>query len=344
MSEATSPISLSRAQWAAMSLAALVSASALLDPSRAVPLVMVAVAVGALAIRFAGASCADRLACATAFVTRSRWTRVIAAVSGDEFEMVARGRRRVALEILETRGRLDLSGADAALSSSLAALVERASRLGGDHFVSWHVEHSTFGPRILIARPPTLGGLSDAVAVVGQRDLGALTGLGRSDSWVLERWGHLRTSGEVSCVLSVLADGSVAAEAAALVRGPGVRVSTVVRVISRQRADRVAGRHALRFGADTSLTTRLGFRTRARDRLAASSIERREGDVASGRALTQLSVTVLVSAASPPELEARVRDVTERARRLGLTLRRENGRQATSLCAQLPGAPAWVAS
>jgi hypothetical protein len=330
MSDGPSVLSLSRPRALALAFSALGGALALIRPQEVAPGAVLA-AIGVLAaVPVAGRSLAD-LACRLAgYLSRSRWTRMGAHVAGDVVDVIGRGRAVVVLESIEPRGRLDLAGADGELASDLAALCERASRCGADRAVSWHVTREGDAARLVVARPPDVAGLPGATSA-NDEVAGFVPG-----PWVLERWRHARSADAYHCAWRASGEDPLVGWAAALA-APGTVVTTALRVVAHERADRLAGRLAHRWRVDTAIAQRLGFRPRARDAGRGAGLERREGHVAAGRALLVVDVIVRVSAPSREELAARSSRATSMARRVGVRLVREDGAHAPALCAQLPG-------
>jgi hypothetical protein len=332
MSDGLSPLSLTRPRAISLGLAAVAGAVGVARPRDLAPGVVLA-ALGILgSVPVSGRAPSDRLARLAGFLARSRWTRIAWRREGDALEVAGRGRALVALEVIEPRGRLDLAGADVELAGALGAMVERASRCGADRTITWHVTREGDAPRLVVARPTDVAAVAGASSAPGE--IRALV----PAPWALERWRHVRSAEGYHCSWRASGEDPLVGRSAALAE-PGVVVTTSLRVVARERADRLAGRLAHRWRVDAAITQRLGFRARARELSLGAGLERSEGHVASGRALCEVVVLVRATARSRRELAALTARVSSSARRLGVHLARQDGAHVVALCAQLPGAP-----
>jgi energy-coupling factor transporter ATP-binding protein EcfA2 len=284
-------------------------------------LVVAAVPMGEVAL-------VDRASRFVSFYSRSRWTRLGATVEGDHVNVVARGRARAQVALVEPIGRLDLAGADESLALSLGEFVERVAAAGGAP-VAWRAEWVDGRLGLLVVRSSSVAFPNEASpldpANAGIRVLGPLR-----PGWVYESPTHIRIEG---CVVRLLAArGPIAnvAAAASLVDAD-VSVTYSSTVIDGHRASRLSARHAQGDHVDASFASRLGFRGSAVRHATSSRIAVRESDVAAGRALLRHSVLVTIVAQDLAKLERRTHEVRRRALSEGVTLETLVARQAPAL-------------
>lgn len=337
-------VGLRRHQAVAVVLGIVLAGGAALHSWSPVPLTL-GLALGAAAIVVGdGRTVGEHVAVALAYATRRHW-RVVAAIElGDEVALWADGDVAFRTFSLEHRGRLDLSGRDAADARALAALVDAASAARGGQHLSWHVARGDEETATVLALPvavapperwrPDLGPLPRLVGI----DDGSLS------ASFLERFSYLRGPGHVRRVFRV-ADFSAVSRSALLEgllrsREPA-DVVVHVDVVGAQRSHRLAARAVHRVGSDAQATRAFGFRRSARSVRAHERMAQREELVAAGRALVRVAVFVVVRAPTLSELRRRSAAVWREAHDGGLRLERGRGRQASWFRAQLPGGPGW---
>jgi hypothetical protein len=333
-------VDLSRVQWTCWGVVALAGALWLADHRAGGSALALAVFATALAAGPSGRSLADRLATASAFVARGRWTFVSFVDDGREVVVVGRGKRHGAVSELDHRGRLDLSGRLEELARELAALMERLAAAGVGGRISWHLVDD----RVTILSTPLQfapgGSWRPWAATRTAAAFGCCRGSDRG--WLFERWRYLRTPTDVRCVFEV--ESLTAQGAAELFRrlaplNSGRDVAVIVEVLAAAQGERMAGRQAHRWRADQSALTLAGFRHRAAQARRGDQLSRREGAVAEGRALGSLRAFIVVRAPTLSTLDDAVRSLRDDARRFGARVRRGDGRHATWFAATMPGAP-----
>ncbi len=282
----------------------------------------------------------DHLHRLLAYVARSRWTYVAMRVENATWSTRARGHAEVVLGELVHRGRLDLSGVDEVIASEFAALMDRVAVADEPRQLSWHVTSDGDGLRTWLAAPASVG-LPARWRTLEHLDA---DGPARSAGWLYERWRYLRTPRGVAAVLQVRGTTSVAGVGALNALAPygsSRDVSVVVRVAAASRSSAVVGRQVHRWRANAALASLFGFRHRAAAEITTSLLERRERAVATGTAVGQVDVFVVVRAPTRATLDEHVTALQRDARRVGTTLVRGDGRHAPWFCAHLAGGPGW---
>jgi hypothetical protein len=306
---------------------------------RSVVALVVATAWCAASIGPRERSLAEIAARGIGFLTRSRWTKVATRRTDESVTIAARGQRRSQLFAFSHHGRLDLSGQDRAFDANVAALLERVASNGGG-VVSWHLLSSNDRSTTLIALEP------GTRVPQGFSPLNGSVRLTRG-SWLFERWRYVRDEAELIAVFSVTSSSAAMGEPVLRTLIPFAshrEAAVLVRVSSSSRASSVVGRHTHRWRANVALAALGGFRQRASTESATQLLERREREVALGRALCEVEIFVTVRANTPRALERAARELREDARRVGARLERGDGRHALWFCAQLPGAVGWRAA
>lgn len=234
---------------------------------------------------------------------------------------------------LAHRGRLDLTGEDRRRAQQLAAHLDALAH-GGGAVLWWWTRPGPAGGTWLVGEAGA--GLSgyepdDAAPVIGAGPL-------------LERWDHLRGPGGTVAVLRVRDLSAVPPGRAGLASLQRVdeEVEVVVRyeVHGARRAPRRSARAVHRARSDAAAARVAGLRHSARAQRTLARLERRETEVAAGRALVDLGLYVVVRAHGLRELDERVEDLVATATRSGLGLERGRGRQVPWLRA-LPGVGTW---
>lgn len=281
---------------------------------------------------------------AVRFVGRSRWTSVEVRVEEEMVSLDARGRSRFRGYALHHRGRLDLSGRDLDVASSLATVVDGLATAESDSHVSLHVAPGAAGVATLLSLNDTVtpppGWTVDtslALHVAGATPT-------RPD-WLLERWPYVRTERGLVSVIRIRDFSSATGRTALLERLQGaneyVGVALHVEVLGGSRAQRTTERAVHRQRSDGAITLAAGFRRTARTERALERVGQREAQVARGRSLLRLAVYAVVGAASLKELRECTEQVVRTAHESGLRTERGFGRQARWYCQQLPGGPGW---
>ncbi len=279
------------------------------------------------------------------YLSRSRWTRV--AVVGDRTALSLRARGQVMVQgfTLQHRGRLDLSGHDLQRAQDLAAFADALATGDRSAHVSVHVRSNPESAHTLLSLekgtiPPEGWSESSELLLV----VLGLT-LARGSTWLLERWGYLRSGDGLVRVLRIRDFSAVPDGRALLERlqqsGNQVTVALHFDVVSGCRAQRIAERAVHRLGSDGAASRSVGFRRTARADRSLERLAQREVLVASGRALLRVAVYVSVHATSRNQLHQRVSEVLRRAHEAGLRCERGLGRQSIWYCQQLPGGPGW---
>jgi hypothetical protein len=279
------------------------------------------------------------------YLSRSRWTRV--AVVGDRTALSLRARGQVMVQgfALQHRGRLDLSGHDLQRAQDLAAFADALATGDRSAHVSVHVRSKHERAHTLLSLekgtiPPEGWSESSELLLVVM----GLT-LARGSTWLLERWGYLRSGDGLVRVLRIRDFSAVPDGRALLERlqqsGNQVTVALHFDVVSGRRAQRIAERAVHRLGSDGAASRSVGFRRTARADRSLERLAQREMLVASGRALLRVAVYVSVHATSRNQLHQRVSEVLRRAHEAGLRCERGLGRQSIWYCQQLPGGPGW---
>jgi len=294
-----------------------------------------------------GRSGVDRAIRVVSYASRSRWTYVTVSDAGARLALSARGTSECVLGQLSHRGRLDLNGTDQEIVADGSALMDRLAASSGDRRLSWRLSDEPHGATTTLAVPVATP-LPRSWTAVDPDDVVRTCGLarGRRQGWLLERWGYLRTSDAVVAVFALRATtgGTHGALRGLVPYGSGRELVVHVVVSSTRAARRAVERQSHRWRANLALASLAGFRSRASSTTTSAALDHRELEIASGRALGQVAVFVVVRAATRIELERRAAALCHDAGSVGASLERGNGRHAAWFCAQLPGSPAWRAS
>lgn len=335
-------VRLSRAQRVAVALSVLLAIVALLDSRARIPAVVAAVVLGGTAMGSDGRAVIDRAQVVLAFWSRPRWTRVDATLEGRRLTVRSRVVAHCTLAVVPHRGRLDLSGGDHAVAGALVALADRLAAVDGPRALSWRTTPHGSEVATVVAVPEHLE-VPLPLRPVDPATASALVPDLVRAGWRVERWRYVRDARGVSAVFAVRATPSTSGATPLGILAPfgsGFELCVIVSVGAMARARAVAGRHAHRWRADTALAAALGFRRRATFAATEQALDRREADVAAGRALARASVLVVVHATTPRELEERAAVLRASARASGVALVRGDGRHGPWLRAALPGSPA----
>ena len=320
--------------------------------SRSLGEVVLAAALAAGALPIGTETLGGAVGTAVAFGLRRRWTRLTVARVADR--VVVEGRATLGLNayVLAHRGRLDLNGQDHRVAAQLAAFVEAAASADRrDTSLSVHVCRTGARATTVLVTPAGAG------APPGwDRDddaLYAVASARRPTSWWLERWWYVRSDDEVACVLRVgdLRGSSRDALLGGL-QGLGEDVTLSIQATAvggSERARRVAERAVHRQRSDHATSAAAGFRSTARTQLVEARAQRREAEVAAGRALLRLRVYVTLRASSCTALRDARETALRRARDAGIRLERGGGRQGPWLADQVAGtrvreATHWITS
>lgn len=278
------------------------------------------------------------------FLCRPRWHDVSVREFGDEVMLSAPEVATFRAYELDHRGRFDLSGRDAALAETLAALVDATSASSENQHISQHVMRREGATSTVLALP------RETPAPDGwrQRNSLALTLARVSDEsspQVYERFTYLRTPDQALRVFRVRDFSSVPESKSRLeqlLRSPlALDVCVHVEVIAGAKAHRLAARAVHRVRSDDATSGAAGFRRSARSSRSFERLAHREVLVARGRALLRLGVFVVVAGSSFEDLERRSSAIWRRAHDGGLRLERGRARQFEWYRAQLPGGPGW---
>ncbi len=333
-----------RRHQAVLAVLALVGTSDGLLRTRSLVEVAVTAAIAVAALPVGADTVGSAVVTAGRYALRRRWSRLTVVDVGGQVIVESRDASAVHGFVLQHRGRLDLNGQDHRIASRLAAFVDAAAADGGERGYSMHVcRRGTTKSTVLLAP-------AGSTAPAGwDRDDGAVfaaTAARRGTSWWLERWWYLRTDDHVACVLR-LRDLRVSSHGALLAGlqdlGETATLSVHVTAVGADRARRVAERAVHRQRSDRATTVAAGFRTTARLERIEARAQRREVDVAAGRALMRLRVYVTLRAASWPALRDARDAAVRRAADGGLRLERGGGRQSNWRTDQLTGAsPRWA--
>ncbi len=298
-----------------------------------------------------GRSVAEWVSTAMSYRARSHWVTVaVETAAGTVVERgagvtVTSGHAAAQVRGFELmhRGRLDLSAEGASLVRALADLVDSLALAPAGQHVSWHVRRD--GDEVVTL----LAVHGDGVAPTAFRPRDGLVawfvGTAVAErTWLLERWRYLRAPYEVVRVMRIR-DFTAARDVAVLDRlawtTSRVGIAVHVAVVEATRARRLAERAVHRSHSDAAISRGAGFRESARSASEAGRLERREGQVAAGRALVRLAVYVTVHAAGVDELRTSVAEVLAVAHTAGLRCERGAGRQGPWHRYQLPGGLGW---
>jgi len=291
-----------------------------------------------------GHTVAEHAATCARYARRSRWSTVTMADDARGCVVEARGHATFAAYQLEHRGRLDLSGRDGVIASSLAALVDGIGVAGRSRHVSVHVQSRGAGGSTVLALPvevPAPEGWRETAT--SAHDIAGIDLVG--STVLLERRRYLRTAqGLVTTIrirdFSATPKGRALLEGLHLTRGD-LTLAVHVDVVAGARATRVVERAVHRSRTDGAASLAAGFRRTARVQGHAERTAQRETLVASGRALVRLAVFVTVRSRTYDELRVRVSEVISAAHASGLRCDPGPGRQVEWYCFQLPGGPGW---
>jgi hypothetical protein len=226
-------------------------------------------------------------------------------------------------------GRLRLTDSDVMQAAELTNYLDQLALVGRDVSVTWFVDAVGAERRTYLATSEPVAPPSAwrPLAIRQRRDPRDPVG-----TPALERWRYLRTPGGVSCVMRIREFAGRTSTQAVLdtVQHATVPFRLIVQcdVVPRTRALRVTRRAAHGIESDRATTRAGGFRHSATASRRLQRVRQREGDVAAGRALVRLAVSVVVLAATRRELRARAAVVCELARAGGLRVDRGAGHQA----------------
>ncbi len=320
--------------------------------SRSAGEVALAAILVAGALPIGTATLGDAARIAITYVLRRHWTRLTVARVADR--VVVEGREITSVNgfVLAHRGRLDLNGQDHRVAARLAAYVDAAASADRrDRRVSVHVCRAGARATTVLVTPAGAG------APLGwDRDDDAVYRVAsarRASSWRLERWWYVRNEDHVTCVLRVgeLRGSSTGALLAGLeALGEDATLSIQATAVGgSERARRVAERAVHRQRSDHATSAAAGFRATARTQLVEARAQRREAEVAGGRALLRLRVYVTLRAPSCTALREARETALRRARDAGVRLDRGGGRQGPWLLDQVTGsrvreATHWITS
>jgi hypothetical protein len=279
------------------------------------------------------------------YALRGRWSLITTQSTDAELKIAARGVVVVRGFELLHRGRLDLSGADLALSARLVDLVKGMATTNEVGHLSIHVRSIPGSANTLMtvrANGPTPEGWTENPTLL--REFTGLR-LAKDTSGVLERWNYVRSEAEVLRTFRVSDFSGASAHKALLEklqqspRHP--EISLHVEVLPSSRAHRVASRAVHQLSSDNAASSAVGFRRSARSKRSLRRLTQREDFVANGDALLRIGVFVTVRAQSRASLREASKDVIRSAEESGLRLQRGAGRQVLWHCLQLPGGPGW---
>ena len=278
------------------------------------------------------------------YAARPRWSVVSVDLLGEYVAVHGRGNVMVRGFELWHRGRLDLSGADVRVAQLLASLAD--SLATGDS-----TQHASVHVRATSEDAITLLTLDDARSTPeGWRPhnelVARVAGVEQSRAtWVLERWGYVRTPSELVRLLRVHDFSAASPERSLLEKLQTLGASSTVAlhfdVVPGPRARRIAERAVHRHSSDGAAVRAAGFRRTARVERSLQRLGQREGLVASGRSLLRVAVYVAVRGATHDELRQGVAQVVRAAHESGLRFERGFGRQVLWFNYQLPGGPGW---
>jgi len=291
-----------------------------------------------------GRSWGERAVLEAKFWLRRRLSWIAVSVDADADAMVldVRGTRRVWCYDFVHRGRLDLATRDESLARRLANLADSLADAGQDTHLAIHVEKACDGEvrtvlSMTVPSRPSREWRRDARSGVSR-----LLSVGRTP--IIERRTYVRAPDAVARTLRVshFAPGR---ESAALERLSDelswLTLSLHASVLPALRARRVTSRAVHRVGSDAQLARSAGFRWSARREWELEGLRQREQVVASGSALCQWALYLVVHASSLAQLRSRVHELVEITRSVGLQLDHGVARQAEWLAFQLPGGPGW---
>jgi hypothetical protein len=281
---------------------------------------------------------------AVRFLGRSRWHDLSVREFGDDVMVSAPHVAAFRAYELDHRGRLDLSGRNAALAETLAGLVDAAGASSENQHISQHVMKRENATSTLLTLP-----LETSAPEGWKRNPSLALTLIRTDDHsslhLYERYSYLRTPEQLLRVFRVRDFSSVPESRSLLeqlLRSPvALDLSVHVDVVAGVKAHRLAARAVHRVRSDDATSSAAGFRRSARSSRSYDRLAQREVLVASGRALMRLGVFVVVGGTSIEELERRSAVVWRRAHDGGLRLERGRARQYEWYRAQLPGGPGW---
>lgn len=284
---------------------------------------------------------AQWLRAAAAFLFRSHWFSVDARPCDGAIAMFAGGEGRYRAFVLQHRGRLDLSGRDSDLATSLLRFADGLASGDRSRHFSLHTSVRAHATTTFLALPPDVhapdGWREDNIGTLESSGLFAL----ETPSSLLERWRYVRDRRGLARVVRIR-DFSAAPEGRPLLEEiqatNGSRdVALHVDVVASIRAHRVAARAVHRGGSDDATSLAAGFRRSARSGRTLERLRQREVFVASGRALLRIGVYVVIRAQNIDELRTNLKAFYQVANESGLRCERGLGQQARWYRNQLPG-------
>jgi hypothetical protein len=291
-----------------------------------------------------GRTVGEQLTIALRYLARQHWRTFNARELGGDIVLWFGGEVAFRAHELVHRGRLDLSGRDAAIAQSLVELADAASAArSGQHF-SLHVTSGESRSTLLslpagTAAPEGWSPQND-LALEMVLDSGADT-----SAHLLERPTYVRTPHRLVRIYRVRDFSSVSQRRSLLeqlLRSPVTfDLSLHVDVVAGAKAQRLASRAVHRGGSDEETARSAGFRRTARSSRNYERMAQRERHVASGRALLRVAVYLLVRADNLDELQRRSAQLWRHAHDAGLQLDHGRGLQMAWYRSQLPGGPGW---
>ncbi len=286
-----------------------------------------------------GDTVATLVATAARFAIRPRWTTLHYDDVGEAVSIRRRTTATFTPISLEHVGRLDLSGRDRDVVATLKEVAQSlaATSTGGHVALMVDVRDESVTTTLCAKeRPPMYGWRSGASA--------PLCPPGAVLRVVHERWRCVATIDGYLMVVRLrgFAPWSDYSPLAPLqLAGVPLTVALHCEVVSQLRAMRMTGRAVHRLGSDATAVSALGFRRSARSEIELARVSAREQRVASGQALMQAAVYVVLAAESMSALQDNWNVVRRTCRENGLGVASGVGRQAQWFRWAHPGGFEW---
>ena len=286
-----------------------------------------------------GDTMATLFATGTRFGTRSRWSTLRYSLDGDIVTLRHRSAVSTTPVVLDHVGRLDLSGRDHDVVATMKECAQTlaATSSGGHVALIIEVAESETTTYLCAKDPPSTAGWR----------LGSAAPMRARSSEVRvvrERWRHLATVEGYAMTVRLRGftpwtDRSPLAPMQ--LAGVPLTLALHCQVVPHLRAIRMTGRAVHRYSSDATAVSALGFRRSARSDMDLARVRAREERVASGHALMQVAVYVVIEAATVSQLRSHWDVVRGVCRENGLDVATGVGRQAQWFRWAQPGGLEW---
>jgi len=309
---------------------------------RATHPVFIGVAIGAVALAVplpSGDTVATLVGTGVRYLGRSRWSTLRYSTTGVAVTVRHRAAVTFTPLVLEHVGRLDLSGRDRDVVATITDVAQTLAATSTGGHLSLVVEVDERDTTTFLC-------LKDRVSLTGWRigEDAPFRARATAVRLVREHWRHLATIEGYATVVRLRGFTPWTDRSPLVplqVAGVPLTIALHGHVVPQLRAMRMMGRAVHRLGSDATAVSALGFRRSARADIDLASVRAREERVASGHALMQLAVYVVIEAPSVAVLRSRWDGVRRVLRDHGVDVATGVGRQAQWFRWAQPGGLEW---